>query len=84
MKGANLKKRIDGLEAHLPKTIVSNLHGFRFMGNEALHQLAAPKPTDLKVAIEVSEDLLNFLYQLDYKASLLPKKADSTAPKSGT
>jgi hypothetical protein len=83
VKGANLEKRINGLEAHLPKTIVANLHSFRFMGNEALHELAAPKRTDLKVAIEVSEDLLNFLYELDYKASLLPKKSDSVDPKGG-
>lgn len=83
VKGANLEKRIDGLEAHLPKTVVANLHSFRFMGNVALHELAAPKKSDLKVAIEVSEDLLNFLYELDYKASLLPKKAEGSEPKGG-
>lgn len=65
------------------QTIVANLHGFRFMGNIALHELAAPKKDDLKVAIEVSEDLLNFLYELDYKASLLPQKPDSAQGKSG-
>lgn len=76
--GRTLEKKIDALEAHLPKTIVANLHGFRFMGNEALHELTAPKRDELKIAIEVSEDLLNLLYELDYKASLLPKKVSGS------
>lgn len=75
VQGKNLEKKIDGLEAHLPKAIVSNLHGFRFIGNEAVHELKTPKRQDLKVALEVSEDLLNFLYDLDYRASMLPKGA---------
>ena len=78
--GRNLEKKIDAMEAILPKNIVENLHGFRFMGNDAVHELAAPKMEDLKIAIDVSEDLLNFLYELDYKASQLPKKAK---PASG-
>ena len=45
------------------------------MGNEALHELGAPDRKNLQTAIEVSEDLLNFLYELDYKARRLPKKS---------
>ncbi len=71
--GPNLKNRIDNLTAHLPKNIVDNLHGFRFMGNDAVHELATPDRHDLQIALEVSEDLLNYLYELDYKASRLPK-----------
>lgn len=74
IKGKNLEARIDGLTGLLPKNIVDHLHAFRFIGNEALHELAIPKRPDLRMAIEVSEDLLNFLYELDYKASQLPKK----------
>ena len=74
VEGKTLEQKIDGLEKHLPKTVVSNLHSFRFMGNDALHELTSPKRDDLKVAIEVSEDLLNLLYELDYKASLSPRK----------
>jgi hypothetical protein len=44
------------------------------MGNIALHELVAPKKDDLKVAIEVSKDLLNFLYELDYKATSLSRR----------
>ncbi|MBI4843611.1 MAG: DUF4145 domain-containing protein [Nitrospirae bacterium] len=73
ISGSNLKKRIDGLTAHLPKNIVENLHGFRFMGNDAVHELTTPSRHDLQVAIEVIEDLLNYLYELNYKASRLKK-----------
>ena len=41
------------------------------MGNDAVHELTPPERKELKIAIEVSEDLLNILYELDYKASLL-------------
>jgi hypothetical protein len=51
-----------------PQNIVTNLHTFRFMGNIAVHELTPPKRQDLLLAIEISEDLLNFLYELDYKA----------------
>jgi len=72
IKGRNLKIKIDGLRPFLPnKSIIRNLHQFRFMGNEAVHELAAPKPLEMKLAIEVIEDLLNFFYELDHKASQL-------------
>ena len=74
VSGRRLEERIGGLKAILPENIVQNLHGFRFMGNEAVHELGAPERNTLYLAIEVSEDLLNFLYELDYKASRLPKK----------
>lgn len=59
---------------HLPPNIVESLHSFRFMGNVAAHELQAPNREDLKLAIEVIEDLLNFLYELDYKAQQLKKQ----------
>lgn len=91
ISGKNLKTKIDGLQRYLPnKNIVRNLHHFRFMGNDAVHELEAPKATELALAIGVIEDLLNFLYELDYKASQLremrrnkkhkiPKSANSLA-----
>ena len=69
--GRNLETRIDGLSSLLPKKIVSNLHSIRFMGNEAAHELNAPAQDELQLAIEICEDLLNYLYELDYKASQL-------------
>lgn len=72
IKGKNLKVKIDSLQTRLPnKNIIRNLHHFRFMGNDAVHELAAPKANELALAIGVIEDLLNFFYELDYKASQL-------------
>jgi len=69
--GKNLASKIDSMTTILPKNIVTNLHSFRFMGNEALHELNPPKKNDLFLAIEVCEDLMNFIYELDYKTSQL-------------
>jgi hypothetical protein len=66
--GRNLFDKIEGLNKHLPSNIVESLHSFRFIGNDAAHELQAPLQKDLQMAIEVMEDLLNFLYELDYKA----------------
>jgi len=69
--GKNLEAKINGLANILPKNIVTNLHSLRFMGNEAAHELNAPSQEELQLALEICEDLLNYLYELDYKASYL-------------
>lgn len=69
--GRNLGKKIDGMTSILPNNIVVNLHNLRFMGNEAAHELNAIPQKELRLAIEICEDLLNYLYELDYKASSL-------------
>jgi hypothetical protein len=69
--GRDLKKKIDGMTGHVPVNIVKNLHGFRFMGNNAAHDLAAPESFELGIAIDLMEDILNFLYDFDYKAKML-------------
>lgn len=53
------------------------------MGNEALHRLTPPSRQDLRLAIEIIEDLLNFLYELDYKAQRLPTKSVAKRPTEG-
>lgn len=68
ISGRSLFDKIEGLNKHLPPNIVESLHSFRFIGNDAAHELQAPLQKDLQIAIEVMEDLLNFLYELDYKA----------------
>lgn len=75
-----LEKKIDGLASILPQNIVSNLHGFRFIGNRALHEIEAPDRIDLEYALDVAEDLLNYLYELDYRASILARVA---SPSTG-
>jgi hypothetical protein len=69
--GRNLEKKIEGMTVILPKNIVANLHNLRFMGNEAAHELNSPPQKELQMAIDICEDLLNYLYELDYKASNL-------------
>jgi hypothetical protein len=78
--GCNLKVMINGLTDLLPANIVDRLHSFRFMGNTAAHELQPPDRRDLKLAIEVSEDLLNYLYDLDYKVSRLPMTDRAAVP----
>jgi hypothetical protein len=85
VKGRNLRDKIDNLQRLLPnKNIIKNLHHFRFTGNQAVHQLEAPNSDDAKLAIEVMEDLLNFLYELDYKASRLRASAKARKSKKST
>jgi hypothetical protein len=79
-KGSNLEDKIDSLRAHLPTgNIIDYLHGFRFSGNEAAHELTRLSETELAQGIEVMEDLLNYLYDLDYKASRI-KHASKRLP----
>lgn len=68
----NLEKKIDHLSRFFTnRNVIDYLHGFRFAGNGAAHELDAMYPTEASHAIEVMEDLLNFLYEFDYKASQL-------------
>lgn len=78
--GRNLEKKIEGMISILPKNIVSNLHNLRFMGNEAAHELSTPSQQELQLAIEICEDLLNYLYELDYKASYLNQVRNQQKP----
>lgn len=69
-----LSQKIGNLKPLLPGNIVENPHLFRFMGNETVHELNASTLDELRSAIEVMEDLLNYLYHLDYKAANLARK----------
>ena len=71
ISGRTNEKKIDGLKKILPEGIVNNLHSLRFMGNQAAHELERPSGYDLTVALEICEDLLNYLYELDYKTARL-------------
>jgi Domain of unknown function (DUF4145) len=81
INGRKLEKKIDGLATFFPnKNLIDSLHGFRFAGNDAAHDLEAMSATESSDAIEVMEDLLNFLYDFDYKASRI-KNASRRAKK---
>ncbi len=70
-----LPQKIDTLKSNVPDKIVDNLHSFRFLGGRALHELERPQPKELALAIEVIEDVLNVVYELDYKSGRLYKLA---------
>jgi hypothetical protein len=66
--GKNLKELIDNIN-FINDNIKTNLHGFRFMGNDAAHELDCPTREEIALALEVMEDLMNYTYDLDYKSS---------------
>ena len=85
LKGKNLEKKIDGLRQFLSSgNIVDYLHGFRFSGNEATHDMAALTKREAMQAFDVMDDLLTSLYDLDYKASLLKHAKKRLLNKAST
>lgn len=70
----NLEGRLNALSKFIPESIVSNLHGLRFLGNDVVHELKVPKEEDLELALEIVEDMLNVLYNLDYRSKLIAEK----------
>jgi hypothetical protein len=53
------------------------------MGNEAAHELNSLPQDELRLAIEICEDLLNYLYELDYKANSLGEVRASRKSSEG-
>jgi len=85
LTGGNLEHKIDSLVKFLPSpNLIEALHAFRFAGNDAAHRLEALTRDDAEIAIEVMEDLLNVLYDLDYKASAMRSGSKRAAFKSVT
>lgn len=73
--GRNLEQKIDGLTKLLPPTTAAKFHTLRFIGNEAAHEFKEPNAADLRLGIEVCEDMLSFLYELDAKLTKLASKS---------
>lgn len=80
---STLEGRINGLVGIVPPSIVRNLHGLRFLGNRALHELDEPEKADLELALGVVEDILNVVYDLDYRSELVFRKASHPKPVPG-
>ncbi len=64
--GGNLENLIDGLATCgvLSTSQASILHGHRFLGNIAAHQVVSPKPRELVAALEIAETVLRTIYVL--------------------
>lgn len=73
VRSKDLQGRIAGLQEKglLTKTNADTLHEHRYLGNEAVHQLARPSNNELRLAIEIVEHTLDQLYELPEKAEEL-------------
>ncbi len=62
----NLEKLIDGLATNgiLSQAQASILHGHRFLGNTAAHEIVSPNPRELIAAVEIAETVMRTIYVL--------------------
>jgi hypothetical protein len=69
--GRSLEVRINKLASggYISKNDAERLHGIRFMGNDAAHDIKAPKDESLSVALQIVEHLVSSVYILEKKAS---------------
>lgn len=61
-----LKRRLEK-ERKLPPHILDGLLSLKIIGDDAAHRLETLMVWDLRPALQVLEDLLNFLFQTDYE-----------------
>ena len=75
-QGSSLEKNIDSLVETrvLTSSGAEILHGLRFMGNAAAHEVKRHSLSTLSTAFDVAENLLQNVYILPEKASRLPKR----------
>lgn len=69
--GKSLEVRINKLASsgYISKNDADRLHGIRFMGNDAAHDIKTPKDAALSVALQIVEHLIVSVYILEKKAS---------------
>jgi hypothetical protein len=69
----NLEGRIAGLQEKglLTESSAQTLHEHRYLGNDAVHELARPSDDELRLAIDIIELTLEQLYELPEKAEEL-------------
>lgn len=65
--GRNLEIRISKLASagYISRKDAERLHGIRFMGNDAAHEIKKPKREQLSVALKIVEHLLSSVYILE-------------------
>lgn len=82
-KGNKVIKRVDNLEGkiaglhekgYLTQQQSSVLHEHRYLGNQAVHELAQPSRDELKLAIEIIEHTFESVYEIPEKADDLRRK----------
>lgn len=67
ISGRNLEARISKLATagYISRKDAERLHGIRFMGNDAAHEIKKPKSEQLSVALKIVEHLLSSVYILE-------------------
>lgn len=70
VSGTNLQKRIDSLfrAGYVSSGDKRRLHAIRFLGNDAAHEIKQPQKTDILIALEIVEHLLNTVFILESRA----------------
>lgn len=73
ISGSNLEKRIDQLckAGHVSNSDKKRLHAIRFLGNDAAHELKEPQLSEIRIALEIIEHMLNTIYILEKKSNNL-------------
>lgn len=76
VKKTNLQGKINGLYENGKLTAKSAeiLHEHRFLGNDAIHELSTLSKDDLKLAIEIIENVFETLYEIPSKGLTLKRK----------
>lgn len=66
IKGHNLETKISELATagYISSKDAERLHGIRFMGNDAAHEIKRPEVTHLSVALKIVEHMLSSIYIL--------------------
>lgn len=73
----SLERRHLWVGGHVSNGDKKRLHAIRFLGNDAVHEIKEPKASDLRIALEIVEHLLNTVYILDRKAKNLETVAET-------
>ncbi|MBA3003122.1 MAG: DUF4145 domain-containing protein [Desulfurivibrio sp.] len=69
IEGRNLEVRISKLATagYISRKDAERLHGIRFMGNDAAHEIKKPKLEQLSAALKIVEHLLSTVYIIEYE-----------------
>ncbi|HJS09406.1 MAG TPA: DUF4145 domain-containing protein [Pirellulales bacterium] len=79
ISGNSLERRIDQLfkGGYISNSDKGRLHAIRFLGNDAAHEIKQPKRSDLRVALEIVEHLINSVFILEHRANGLDVLVDT-------
>lgn len=76
MEGDSLGAKIYNLGKHrlINKELAESLRAHKFLGNDAVHNLITPSKDELRLSIELFEDVLNSLFTVPFKHNDLKRR----------